>query len=129
MTGLATGGIDRAWEMTGQGAIFGGIAGGALCGYRGFKDAQALGNNPWTGAEKINNVNDVAGQVKEYLGENYRTIENKYGDNIFMSENGIRKIRFDINNSHGDLPHFHIENFRNGKWYDALDTHRFYPKP
>ena len=52
LTGFATGGLDKAWEMAGQGAIFGGIAGGTLGGYRGFKDAKALGNNLWTGAER-----------------------------------------------------------------------------
>ena len=31
--------------MADQGAIFGGIAGGTLGGYRGFKVAKALSNN------------------------------------------------------------------------------------
>lgn len=123
-----TGDIEQAWEMAGQGAIFGGIAGGAIGGYRGFKDARALGNNPWTGMQKSNNVRNAAEHAKSWLGKNYKSIENKAGDNIFMSEDGTRKIRFDINNSHGDKPHFHLEIFNNVKWQDALNTHRFYFK-
>jgi hypothetical protein len=46
-----------------------------------------------------------------------------------MSKNGLRKMRFDINNPHGDLPHVHLEEFINGKWQDAISgTHRIYPK-
>ena len=46
-----------------------------------------------------------------------------------MSKDGLRKIRFDIKNSHGDAPHIHFEVFKNGKWKDALPgTHRIYPK-
>jgi RHS repeat-associated protein len=52
VTGLATGGLDKAWEMAGQGAIFGGISGAALGGYRGYRDAKALGKNPWTGIDR-----------------------------------------------------------------------------
>ncbi len=49
---LMTGNLEQAHKMGKQGALFGGIAGGALGGYRGFRDAKALGNNPWTGAAK-----------------------------------------------------------------------------
>ena len=53
ITGLAlTGDLDKAWSMASQGAIYGGIAGLALGGYRGYKDAKALGRNPWTGETK-----------------------------------------------------------------------------
>lgn len=46
-----------------------------------------------------------------------------------MSKDGLRKIRFDIKNPHGDAPHIHLEEFINGKWRDAiLGTHRIYPK-
>ena len=42
----------------------------------------------------------------------------------------LRKMRFDIKNPHGDLPHIHLEVYRNNKWYDAIPgIHRIYPKP
>jgi len=46
---LLTGDASAAWHMAKQGALYGGIAGAALGGYRGYKEAKALGNNPWTG--------------------------------------------------------------------------------
>jgi len=47
-----------------------------------------------------------------------------------MSKDGLQKMRFDINNPHGDLPHIHLEIFKNGKWHDAIPgVHRVYPLP
>jgi RHS repeat-associated protein len=58
ITGLAlTGDLDKAWGMASQGAIYGGVAGLALGGYRGYKDAKALGRNPWTGKAVSTNNN------------------------------------------------------------------------
>ena len=51
------------------------------------------------------------------------------GDNVFISNDGVRKMRFDINNSQGDRPHIHLEINKNGKWKDAISgNHRIYPK-
>ena len=47
-----------------------------------------------------------------------------------MSKDGLRKMRFDFNNSQNDLPYVHLEIFRNGRWRDAIPgTHRIYPQP
>jgi RHS repeat-associated protein len=62
-----------------------------------------------------------------FRGRIPKVLTNKYGDKIFMTNN--RKIRFDLKNSHGDKPHVHFEKLKNGKWKDAFDQHRFYPKP
>lgn len=75
-------------------------------------------------------VDDAARQAKSWLGKDYKVITNKAGDNIFMSKDGLRKMRFDIKNPHGDAPHIHLEIFKNGKWTDAIPgNHRIYPKP
>jgi hypothetical protein len=73
-------------------------------------------------------VDDAANSARTWLGKDYRTITNKAGDNIFMSKDGLRKMRFDIKNSHGDKPHLHLEQKVNGKWKDAANIHRIYPK-
>jgi len=74
-------------------------------------------------------VEDAAQASKRFLGDGYRTITNKAGDEIFMSKDGLRKMRFDFKNTQGDLPHVHLEVFRNGRWRDAIPgTHRIYPK-
>ena len=75
-------------------------------------------------------VNNVAQQAKSWLGKDYKVVTNKAGDNIFMSKDRLRKMRFDIKNPHGDSPHIHLEEFINGKWRDAIPgTHRIYPQP
>jgi RHS repeat-associated protein len=77
----------------------------------------------------VNLVDDAVLQARRYLGTDYRAIVNKAGDRIFMSKDGLRKMRFDIKNTHGDKPHLHIEQYSNGKWRDAIPgTHRIYPK-
>lgn len=46
-----------------------------------------------------------------------------------MSKDGLRKMRFDVKNPHGDIPHAHLEVFKNGKWVDAIPgNHRLYLK-
>ncbi len=67
--------------------------------------------------------------AKRFLGKDYRVVTNKAGDRIFMSKDGLRKIRFDFNATQGDLPHAHLEILKNGRWRDAIPgTHRIYPK-
>ncbi len=47
--------------------------------------------------------------------------ELKAGDPYFMSEDGLRKVRWDWNNtSPHDFRHLHFEVFDNGKWKDAI---------
>lgn len=75
-------------------------------------------------------VDNAAKQLRQWLGKDYKVVTNKAGDKIFMSKDGLRKIRFDIKNSHGDAPHLHLEIFKNGKRHDAIQgTHRIYPNP
>ena len=45
------------------------------------------------------NVTKASHYAKKWLGNNYKTITNKAGDHIFISNDGLRKIRFDIKNS------------------------------
>jgi len=77
-----------------------------------------------------NKVDDAAQQAKNWLGEDAQVITNKAGDKIVISRDGSLKMRFDINNSHGDSPHIHLERCIDGKWQDAIPRyHRIYPKP
>ncbi|MFA6119203.1 MAG: hypothetical protein WCT85_06030 [Parachlamydiales bacterium] len=78
--------------------------------------------------EKNNIVDEVAIQLKQWLQEDYTVITNKAGDKVFLSKDGLRKIRYDFENPHGDIPHMHIQEKINGKWVDASDSHRIYPK-
>jgi len=72
---------------------------------------------------------EASKEVKQFLGEGYRTITNRYGDKVFVSKDGLRKIRFDFKNPRGDRPHAHVEVFQNGRWRDSVPgSHRVYPK-
>ena len=72
------------------------------------------------------NVEQVDREIRKWLKDDYKTITNKSGDKLFISKDGNRKVRFDIENSHGDKPHIHFENKVNGEWVDAADKHRIY---
>ena len=49
-------------------------------------------------------------QAKDFLGEDAKVITNKSGDKVFISQDGTRRIRFDINNpSPHQYAHAHIE--------------------
>ena len=86
-----------------------------------------FGKKNTKGNEKL--VGNAAKQVKNWLGKEYKVLINKKGDYIFISNDGLRKMRFDIKNSQGDKPHIHLEEYINGKWNDAIpNKHRIYPK-
>ena len=61
----------------------------------------------------VEKVEKVSKEVKNFLGPDYKSITNKSQDSIFISKDGLRKIRFDIKNSHGDRPHIHMEEYKN----------------
>jgi len=47
---------------------------------------------------------------------------NRAGDRVFLSLDGKRKVRFDINNPHGDIPHMHLQKLdAAGNWVDEVD--------
>jgi hypothetical protein len=51
----------------------------------------------------------------------------QYADIVLMNDS--QKVRFNINNSHGNNPHFHIRELdSNGDWVDAGDQHHYYFK-
>jgi hypothetical protein len=70
-------------------------------------------------------VDDAAMQAVSWLGKDARVITNKAGDKVFMSSDGARKMRFDLNRPHPHTsPHVHIEELVNGKWIGP----RIFPK-
>ena len=55
--------------------------------------------------------------IKEWLGPGARTVRNKNGDLVAISQDGARRVRFDINNPHPhQSPHSHVEWLENGDW-------------
>ncbi|MFZ4773475.1 MAG: hypothetical protein ACOYK9_05740, partial [Chlamydiia bacterium] len=71
---------------------------------------------------------DLEQRISNWLGEGTKLAYNNSKDPIFMSQDGLRKIRFDFLNPHGDVPHLHMEHKINRRWKDAGSQHRIYPK-
>jgi tetratricopeptide (TPR) repeat protein len=74
---------------------------------------------------KIAEVVRLEKQISEWLGEGTQLIRNKAEDPIFLSKDGLRKVRFDFNRSAPhENPHMHIEQLVNGEWKEIS---RVYP--
>ncbi len=62
-------------------------------------------------------VEVIKNPVVEWLGSDARTITNSAGDKIFLSKDGLRRVRFDFKNPAPHInPHMHVEQLINGKW-------------
>ena len=102
------------------------IIGGATLG---------VGNTAVKGIKAIRSARRVNKAVKhaaDYLGEGVSIKTNPHKDKVFMSQDKLRKIRFDINNKHQGSkgPHAHIQylkGIKKAKWLD-IGPHQIYPK-
>ncbi len=64
-------------------------------------------------------------QISSWLGEGSQLIRNKAGDSIFLSKDGVRKMRFDfIRPAPHKSPHVHLEHLVDGEWKEIS---RVYP--
>jgi hypothetical protein len=62
-------------------------------------------------------VPQTVSQAAEWLGPEARVITNNAGDRIFLSQDGLRRIRVDINRPYShSSPHVHVEELINGQW-------------
>jgi len=74
---------------------------------------------------KIAEVVQLEKQVSSWLGEGTKVIHNAAGDPVFLSEDGIRKVRFDFNRPYPhENPHLHLEELIDGEWKEIS---RIYP--
>ena len=74
------------------------------------------------------NVQKLTHIIEDYLGIDFRMIKNADGDVIFINNGNTKKIRFDINDPHGYLPHGHVEvyDYTLKDWIDLTDRHMIY---
>lgn len=80
-------------------------------------DAETGGGVAAEDAAASTAVQDTAAMAEDWPGPNTRAITNSAGDKVYLSEDGLWRIRFDINNPYPhDFPHAHVEEFVNGKW-------------
>lgn len=65
----------------------------------------------------VDDIGNMADDMVGWLGKDAKTITNKAGDKIFLSKDGTRRIRFDINQTTPHKsPHGHVETLQGGKW-------------
>lgn len=64
-----------------------------------------------------NKILQLAEKINEWLGAGTKMVKNKASDPVFLSQDGLKRVRFDFNNPapHSN-PHGHIEKLINGKW-------------
>ena len=97
-------------------------------GYRsGFVSDQTL--------EKLRNsvsqisprqLKSLENRVSNWLGDGTRLIKNKAGDPIFLSQDNLRRVRFDFNRPYPhENPHMHFEKNVEEKWKNVA---KIYPK-
>ncbi|MBM4344443.1 MAG: hypothetical protein FJ100_13825 [Deltaproteobacteria bacterium] len=69
---------------------------------------------------RLDMVDDAKDAMIRWLGDDYVVMTNGAGDKVFMSKDGLRKLRFDLNRpSPHENPHSHIEELINGKWHKS----------
>ena len=74
---------------------------------------------------KIAEVVKLENEISSWLGEGTQFIRNKAGDPIFLSKDGVRKVRFDFNHPFPhESPHLHFEHLVDGEWQEIS---RIYP--
>ncbi len=62
-------------------------------------------------------VTRTVADAREWLGPGGRAITNDAGDKIFLSQNGLRRIRVDIKRPYPhEFGHAHVKEFIDGKW-------------
>ena len=62
-------------------------------------------------------IKEIAAHASDWLRANSKMIKNKSGDIIIISEDGMRRIRFDIYNPFPHKnPHGHVEKLVDGSW-------------
>jgi hypothetical protein len=63
------------------------------------------------------NVQQLADLINQWLGNGTKMIKNKAGDPVFLSKDGLKRIRYDFQRPkpHNN-PHMHVDEFIRGDW-------------
>jgi len=76
-------------------------------------------------ASTLDKVRDALSKLLEWLGPDPEVKRNDDKSFVVLSKDGKRKFRIDYRPN----PHGHLEELQpNGKWRDATETHRIFPK-
>ncbi|MGA8163909.1 MAG: hypothetical protein WB791_02660, partial [Waddliaceae bacterium] len=98
---------------------------------KGMKNVHQLklpkGGVAKTALKYSDKVASLEKEISDWLGKNTRCILNDAKDPIFLSKDGLRRVRFDFNNSHGLPKHMHIEHKPFKKWRDLTSEHWIFP--
>lgn len=71
------------------------------------------------------NLQKLETDISQWLGERTKLIRNHAGDPIFLSSDGLRKVRFDFMRPYPhENPHLHFEELIDDKWQEII---KIYP--
>ena len=96
-----------------------GIAGSAMGGAAGVMVPQIAGamTKAIGKAASSQKVAEAANNIANWLGDGATVKTNKHGDKIFLSEDGTKRVRFDMKHPYPhNNPHVHIQQLTNGEW-------------
>jgi hypothetical protein len=115
--------IPDKYSLTGSGlkedlfvgSLFAGMNPGMIAeGVQHAKNLATVIQSSLSGNQKISNA---VQSISDWLGPDVQMKTNKSEDKIFLSANGDRRVRFDLNNpSPHNNPHGHVEELINGHW-------------
>lgn len=123
---LQTTGMPSDWaSFTNDALSIGGTMGGSAIirasRVKSFPNFHLSSHSANTASEVIN----LEEEISKWLGEGTQFIRNKAGDSIFLSRDGIRKVRFDFKRPYPhESPHLHFEHLVSGEWKEIS---RIYP--
>jgi hypothetical protein len=89
-----------------QGAAAGAAFTGSAAGL-GYALHKITKTQDEAGPSEVKEAVEPSKVVQDFLGDTAEVKINKNGDRIFISADGQRKVRFDIEHSHSDKPHMH----------------------
>lgn len=106
--------------------IVGDVSTGVKIGGKAVTHAADAISAAGKGAKAGKTVEGVASDILQWLGEGARFIKNSNGDTVIVSQDGLRRVRFDINNPwpHSSQ-HAHVEELVDGNW---IKSGPIYPK-
>ena len=95
-----------------------GNAGGQVIAVKGMSELAGLTRSAIaTRLAAPGKIASTAGAIEEWLGPGWSRIWSRNGEPIFISADGLRKIRVDFKHPYPhNHPHLHVEECINGKW-------------
>jgi hypothetical protein len=115
--------VSDKYSLTGSGlredlyviSLFAGMNPGMVA--EGVQHAKNFLTVVQSSLSRNSSISTTVQYISDWLGDDVQTKINGHGDRVFLSADGEKRVRFDLNypNPHNN-PHGHIEELVNGQW-------------